>query len=140
MICEVDLNNIIQKYLGTKYLFQGNSLDTGVDCANLCTMVSKDLGVTIPNINHIGFSIDTYSSLFKQRDNIKLWEVSEPKLGTLCVFRINGEVKHVGLMLNEYEFIHIMEGSRVTVDTLDSIQWKRRLVNCYKYVGNEETI
>jgi cell wall-associated NlpC family hydrolase len=131
------INDIISKYLGVPYKFQGNTIEEGLDCVNLCTQVGKDLGVTIPNVNHTMSTPDSYSSLFDLRQNLSLWKEVRPKANTLCVFKINGVVKHVGYMLNEYNFIHIMEHSKVTVDSIDSIQWSRRLVNCYEYVGKD---
>lgn len=135
-----DINKIITKYLGTPYRFHGTTTEEGLDCANLCTLVGKDLGINIPNINHNIHTMETYSSLFKLKDDTSLWKQVEPRANTLCVFKINGLVRHVGYMLNEFEFIHIMENSKVTVDTLYSVQWNRRLVGCYQYVGNKEEI
>lgn len=134
------INKVVQKYLGVPYKFHGTSIVEGLDCANLCTLVGKDLGVNIPNINHTNYTKDTYSSLFSVKDNYSLWTKVEPMANTLCVFKINGVIQHVGYMLNEFEFIHIMENSKVTVDVLDSVQWNRRLVGCYKYIGLEQEI
>lgn len=132
-----EINNVIMKYLGTAYKFNGESLKEGLDCANLCVLVAKDFGVNIPNINHTLHTESSYSVMFSVRDDKSLWKLVESKFGTLCVFKINGEIKHVGFMINENDFIHIMENSKVTVDTLSSIQWKRRLVGCYEYIGSK---
>lgn len=129
------VNKVILKYLGTGYKFNGESIKDGLDCINLCCLVSKDLGGYIPNINHLAFNQESYSVLFKTRHNDALWQEVEPEAGTLAVFTINGVVKHVGYMLNSAEFIHILEGSKVTVDSIYSFQWGKRLVGCYKYIG-----
>lgn len=134
------LNNVITKYLGTNYKFNGQNIEEGLDCINLCCLVAKDLDFFIPNINHLNNTIENYSGLFGMKDNKSLWESSEPMLNRLALFKINGVIKHVGYMLNEFEFIHIMEGSKVTVDTLENIQWKRRIVGCYRYVGDKKEI
>ena len=132
----IPTNNLIMKYLGTNYKYHGDSLEDGFDCINLCCAIGKDLGVYIPNINHSMFDIHSYQGLFDIRDNKAMWLHVQPKANTLCVFKINGKVQHVGYMLDDNQFIHIMEGSRVSVDTLDNIQWSRRLVGCYEYIGN----
>jgi len=134
------INTVIMKYLGIPYKFQGTSITDGLDCANLCTLVGKDLGVLIPNINHSTHSEESYSVLFSVKDNKKLWKKVQPTANTLAVFKINGVIKHVGYMINDFEFIHIMENSKVTVDTLDSIQWQRRLAGCYEYIGDTQEI
>lgn len=132
----MDLNKVIMKYLGAEYKYQGDSLKEGFDCINLCCAVGSDLGVYIPNINHSMFDSKSYQGLFNIRDDKSVWKETVPKANTLCVFKINGVVQHVGYMLDDNQFIHIMEGSRVTVDSLDNIQWSRRLVHCYEYIGN----
>lgn len=132
-----EINKIIMKYLGTSYKFNGESLAEGLDCVNLCILVAKDFGINMPNINHTLHTESSYSVLFNTRNDISLWKAVPPKAGTLCVFRINGEVKHVGYMINDTEFIHIMENSKVTVDSISGIQWCRRLVGCYEYIGDK---
>lgn len=132
----MNINKIIMKYLGTEYKYQGNSIKEGFDCINLCCAVGKDLGVYIPNINHNMFDEESYPVLFNSRKDLNLWKEVEPKANTLCVFKINGTIQHVGYMIDSNQFIHIMQGSKVTVDTIDNIQWSRRLVSCYEYIGN----
>lgn len=40
---------------------------------------------------------------------------------------------HIGVVLeNKYEFIHIMNRSRVTIERLDGLLWKRRVTGYYK--------
>ena len=134
------INTIIMKYLGTPYLYQGSTIEEGLDCANLCTLVGKDLGILIPNINHTLYNQDSYSVLFNTKDNTRLWKEVQPRANTLVVFKVNGIIQHVGYMVNDFEFIHIMENSKVSVDSLDSVQWKRRFVGCYEYVGDKQEI
>lgn len=132
-----EVNKIIMKYLGTHYKFNGEGIKEGLDCINLCVLVAKDFEVTIPNINHITHTESSYPALFNTRNDLTMWREVKPKQGALCVFKINGIVKHVGFMLNTNDFIHIMENSKVTVDSLSNVQWSRRFVNCYEYIGDD---
>lgn len=133
-----EVNSIVMKYLGTPYKFLGKSIEEGLDCINLCLAVSKDFGKEIPNINNTVYSADSYGNVLNAaRQDIKTWREVRPKQGALCVFKINGVVKHVGFMLNTNDFIHIMENSKVTVDSLSNVQWSRRFVNCYEYIGDD---
>lgn len=134
------MNEILFKYLGSPYKFHGSSKEEGYDCINLCISLGKDFGVPIPNINHINFTEENYSGLFNTRENQSLWKKVSPKAHTLVVFKINGVVKHVGYMINEFDFIHIMENSKVSIESIDSVQWSRRFVGCYQYIGNEKEI
>lgn len=131
------INKVIMKYLGVPYKFNGESIQEGLDCINLCVLVAKEFGVNMPNINHKLHTENSYPVMFNTRNDCLLWKESEPKAGTLCVFKINGQVKHVGYMLNSNDFIHIMENSKVTVDSINNIQWYRRLVGCYEYIGDK---
>jgi len=136
-----DINKVITKYLGVNYKFKGNSINDGLDCINLCSLVAAEFGTKIPNINHSFCNEDNYPTMFNNvREDKSLWVECEPKAHTLCVFKINGIIRHVGYMLNNNDFIHIMQGSRVTVDRLDSIQWARRLVGCYTYIGLKDNL
>lgn len=129
-------NEIITKYLGIPYVFYGNTLK-GLDCINLCELVAKDRGIFIPNINHLNTTEGTYSSLFNLKDCTKLWDVySEPIADSLVLFKINGVVNHVGYMLDDDQFIHIMKESKVTVDRVSRVNWNRRVVGYYKYIGS----
>lgn len=129
------MDNSYSKYLGCNFKFNGNSLIEGFDCINLCCAIAKDRGVHIPNINHLAFSLDTYHTLFGQKDDKQLWQEVQPQANALVVFKINGVVKHVGFMLDNLNFIHIMEHSRVSVEKITSIQWNKRIVGFYKYIG-----
>ncbi len=134
-----DINKIILKYLGTPYEYLGSTLK-GLDCINLCVLVGKDRGINIPNINHSNTNIHSYSGLFDVKDNINLWEKTTAQKDVLVVFKINGIARHVGYMLDDDQFIHIMQDSRVTVDRVSSFQWEKRVVGFYKYIGSDTEI
>lgn len=121
------------KYLGCNFKWNGSSIAEGFDCINLCKALAKDRGVEIPNINHSMFNLDNYHVLFAQRDDTAIWESVEPQADVLVVFKVNGEVRHVGYMINKLQFVHIMEKSKVTVEKITSPQWERRIVGFYKY-------
>jgi len=124
------------KYLGVPYEFGGNSL-MGLDCINLCTLMAKDRGVPMMNVNHTHTNMHTYHYLFNLRDSKDKFSTVPKQGNVLVVFKIKGKVSHVGYMLDANNFIHIMEGSRVSVEKIN-ITWENRLVGFYKYVGGED--
>lgn len=131
-------NNDCYKYLGTNFKFNGNSIEEGFDCINLCCAIAKDRGVPMKNINHSFTNIDNYHNLFEQKDNNSEWlplTNLNDLTNSLVVFKINGKISHVGYMLDEVMFIHIMEHSKVTIEKITSPQWERRIVGFYRYVG-----
>lgn len=131
------LNKDYYKYLGVNFKFNGNSIEEGYDCINLCCAIAKDRGVPMMNINHEFTNINTYHYLFNIRET-SVWEkLNKPMADTLVVFKINGKISHVGYMLDELQFVHIMEHSKVTVEKITSLQWERRIVGFYRYVGHK---
>lgn len=132
-----DINKIVGKYLGVKYKFNGDTLQ-GLDCINLCCLVAKDCGLYIPNVNYSRRNLVDYHLLLNQeRVKTSLWQEVEPQEHALAVFRVNGEIRHVGYMLNSTDFIHIMDKSSVTVESINSVLWRNKLVGCYKYIGTK---
>lgn len=123
------------KYLGVPFKFNGNSIQEGYDCINLCCAIAKDRNISMKNINHSFTDIDTYHGLFSERDSSEWLKVDKDFKDALVVFKINGKVSHVGYMLDDYSFVHIMENSRVTVEKLTSPQWERRVIGFYRYIG-----
>lgn len=131
--------NDYYKYLGVKYSYNGNSIAEGFDCMNICCAIAKDRGIPMLNVNltdHSNTTIDTYHYMFNMRNDVKLWELVKPKSNVLVVFKIAGRVGHVGYMLDDLNFIHITQGSRVTVEKITSPQWEKRIVGFYKYIGD----
>lgn len=129
------LNTDYYKYLGASFKFNGNSLAEGYDCINLCCAIAKDRNVPMKNINHSFTNIDNYHSLFSERESSEWKSITENLSDSLVVFKINGKISHVGYMLDDLCFIHIMENSKVTVEKITSPQWERRIVGFYKYIG-----
>lgn len=129
------LNTGYYKYLGVPFKFNGNSTQEGYDCINLCCAIAKDRSVPMKNINHAFTDIHNYHSLFSDRESSDWLSISKDLVDSLVVFKINGKISHVGYMLDDISFIHIMENSRVTVEKITSPQWERRIVGFYKYIG-----
>lgn len=124
------------KYLGTPYKFEGSSLEEGFDCINLCVQVARDRNVPMMNINHSHTNIHTYHYLFNLRNTNDFQRVSQQQ-DVLVVFRVAGEISHVGYMVTKDKFIHIMEDSKVTIESVSSPMWEKRVVGYYKYLGED---
>lgn len=124
------------KYLGVPFKFNGNSITEGYDCINLCCALAKDRGLPIKNINHTNETILTYSHIFDtelHKSDWKRLDSNEDKTDSIVVFKINGVISHVGYMVDNDRFVHIMEKSNVTLDRVSSVVWNRRVVGYYKY-------
>ena len=121
------------KYLGVPFKFKGNSIEEGLDCINLCCALAKDRGVPLANVNHAALTISNVHLKFEQmeREVGVLWQEVEPQENVLVIFRINGKLRHVGYMLDNIHFIHIMEGASVTVDKITNLKWEKRIFGLY---------
>lgn len=102
-------NEIVQKafiYLNAPYLWGGKT-PFGIDCSGFTQMVYKLCGYSLFR--------DAYQQA-TQGEVLSFIEESEP--GDLAFFdNENGEIVHVGIILNDYHIIHAF--GKVRIDTLD---------------------
>ena len=86
------------------------------DCSGFVHYVYGRFDVSVPvsteGLNRTGYEI----------------ERNKVEVGDLVVFRIKRDY-HVGIMINEVEFIHASKSRGVTIDNVDASYWKRNLRN-----------
>lgn len=59
--------------------------------------------------------------------------IDKPEAGCLVMFRVVPHcVSHIGMMLDELNFIHITKGTRVSVERIDSLVWQNKIAGYYK--------
>lgn len=102
--------NLVQKYLGVKYTWGGESPVTGFDCSGLIQTVWKQLGVNVPRVSQ------------------DQWKAGQPVQGSLrpgdAVFFVGSDGTstapgHVGLYIGDDKFIEAPHhGASVRVSTL----------------------
>src|SRR5882757_11100715 len=93
----IDIGDYAQQFLGTKYVWGGNNLSTGVDCSGLVQQVYKHFGVDLPRT--------TYEQI-GQGAPIGLKNL---KPGDLVFFETNGKQAgpdHVGIYLGDGKMIN----------------------------------
>ena len=123
------------KYLNIPYKYRGVSKE-GLDCISLCQLIAKDNGVNIGNINYDNVELEKVYVVFGYNIiNKSKYKAVEPKKDALVVFRVMGKIQHVGYMISDTKFLHIMEGTRVTMDSIKSPIWEKRIVGYYEYIG-----
>ena len=61
------------------------------------------------------------------------WKPSAPKKGCAVALRVNGYISHVGYMVNDKEFIHIMKETGVVKVKIKSPKWAKRILGFYTY-------
>jgi len=122
------------KYIGLSYLENGRT-EHGVDCWGLvCLFYKHEFNIDLPSyINEYSGANDPYLANFIKHTKISWNLTTSPKLGDVCVFNILGEPTHVGIYLNNQEFLHCRDGKDSVIESLKNHKWNRRLEGIYSY-------
>lgn len=105
-LAKAEITRIAYLYLNTPYLWGGKT-PFGIDCSGFTQMVYRLCGYSLPR--------DAYQQS-NQGDVLSFIEESMP--GDLAFFDDeNGNINHVGIVLNNYQIIHAY--GKVRIDTLD---------------------
>jgi cell wall-associated NlpC family hydrolase len=105
-----------KSYLGTKYVYGGNSKTKGLDCSALTQQVMRDAGVSLPRTAYEQSKVGTKVS----------WSNLQP--GDLIYFDTlanNKNVDHVGIYIGNGQMIHASSGSgKVVQVSVNTAYWK----------------
>lgn len=103
------------KYLGSSYKFGGTSAN-GFDCSGLVYRIYREaLGWKLPRTTEEQYKISVKVNSGKARP------------GDLVFFRINGAgVDHVGMMMNNYQFVHASTSSGVIISDFSSEYYRQK--------------
>ncbi|MCX6994433.1 MAG: SH3 domain-containing C40 family peptidase [Chlamydiae bacterium] len=89
-----DMVSFSQNFMGTKYLW-GGTTSFGYDCSGFVQMLYRQMGLALPRNSK------------QQAVDPRFVEVKKAEAGDLVFFRnTKGKVVHVGMMINQKEFIH----------------------------------
>ena len=107
---ELSSENVVKtakQFLNVPYLWSGRSF-FGIDCSGFVQLVYKLYGISLPRNSYQQAEIGEVLSF-----------VEESKPGDLAFFENQeGQICHVGIMLNHQEIIHAF--GKVRIDSLDS--------------------
>lgn len=118
------LVNYAKQFLGTKYVWGGTNLKTGVDCSGFTYSVYKNFGITLNRSSR------------DQLSNGRRVDRAELVPGDLVFFDTNGgsnngNISHVGIYIGDGNFIHASSSSKspyVTISSLWEDYYTRRYV------------
>jgi hypothetical protein len=124
-----------EKYIGIPYLEKGRDT-AGLDCWGLVRLIYKEVyNIDLPSFqdSYVLEDDERIAELFAQYK--EGWQpVETPVCGDLVLFRILGVTQHVGVMINNTQFVHVRQNSNSAVESVANAKWAKRVVGFYKYV------
>jgi len=104
----------------------------GYNCYGLCKEICKRAGIFLPEeqpIEDLSLRNDVI-----ERGKHNYIKLNKPEPGCLVTFSLRPPfVTHIGVMLNEIRFIHVMKKRQVCIERIDRPFWQKRLDGFYKY-------
>lgn len=118
------------KYLGIPYKENGRD-SNGLDCYGLIRMISHELGISIPEYA----TPDEQSLIYQMYNSEKelFLKLDKPEPNCYVVFSIKPYHIHIGIMIDENKFIHILEKRNVAIEELNHWFWKEKIIGFYKW-------
>lgn len=130
-----------EKYIGIPFKANGRTED-GLDCWGLARLIySNEYNIELPSFS-TEYTIEDDDRIRELITQYKEgWEPKEaPVEGDVVLFRVLGDLTHMGVMVSDTKFIHVREGSNTVTDSITSIKWKNRVTGFYKYVENSGAV
>lgn len=121
---------IVNKYLGTKYVNNGRDPTVGIDCWGLVLSVTNDIfGVKLPdptyNWRHLVMTHDKIFDKFDLSQWVDKVKLENIKFGDyILIEAIDGLPVHVGIFMQDDKFIHAVSTLGVVVESVNIIRGK----------------
>ena len=106
---------------------------TGLDCYGLVVEMFKRNGVTLPDYFYADSDDATITKLIV--DNVEFAEeLKRPEPYCAVLFKQHKFGTHMGVVLSDKRrFIHCAVGKNVSVEKLDGILWRDKIMGFYKW-------
>jgi len=117
------------KYLNIPFKAGGRDL-TGLDCWGLTRLIYKEeFNIELPSFAG-EYDVDDPKLLHEIIAQHKEgWEkLLSPEPGCVVLFRMFGTESHIGVVVNDTQFLHTREKYTSAVENLQGIEWKNRIV------------
>jgi len=118
------------KYLGISFK-KGGRDTTGLDCYGLAIQVCKDFGIDLPDYDTPDEQSLIYQLVNSEKELFE--ELDKPEAGCLVLFSLKPFHFHIGVVVDNNRFIHILEKRNVAIEKLDNWFWKNKIVGFYKW-------
>lgn len=129
---QAKIKSIIPKFKDAKFVHNGRSLESGIDCLGFVILFYKEFGIEIPNDDGKPIEEDWYKHdperYVRALKNFGGQEVSIDKLQTLDMIYLaisRNIITHTGIMINKKQFVHMSPKSGFLISKLER-GWRRR--------------
>lgn len=133
------MEKLVRKYRNIPYKHNGRSL-RGVDCLGLIIFIYREFGIEIPQGDGKPIT-ENWSKKDPERyirNLLKLGkevEYEELQVLDLVYFKLVKDiVTHSGVMINNNEFIHILQDKDVEVSSIERRYWQRKFAGARRLV------
>lgn len=123
--------NWVNKYIGTPF--------EDCNCWQLICRVYRDqLGIELPDLEARYEDPQDRAAIKKlyHSELARIWRRTDmPELFTAVVFRIRGQLWHVGLVLTDKFMLHSFENVDCVIESYGASAWRHRIEGFYNYAG-----
>lgn len=127
-----------KKFIGIPFEHNGRDFE-GIDCIGLVHLYLKHQGIEFKitdgkEITKEWYSKDSERLLNHVRERAYPISYQRKQKADIVLFRFGGIISHIGVMVNDYQFLHITENRTSGLERLS--KWKSRLENVYRAGDN----
>ena len=126
----------MKQYIGIPWVKKGYDYD-GCDCWGLAVLFYKnEFGIELPtfdNVYYNGSHEELHEGFSKARPEELFHRVEEGQLGDVIVFYLRGYPIHVGLWINDSQFLHCRQGSKSCLSRFSQYNWKEKIEGIYRH-------
>lgn len=122
------------KYIGIPYVDKGRDT-AGSDCWGLVRLVYKEeLNIELPSF-FSDYTVSDTDRIYELMSQYKEgWEqLSLPSDKSVVLFKILGKVSHIGVMINEHQFLHTKRNQDSSIESINNPKWANRVAGFFKY-------
>jgi NlpC/P60 family putative phage cell wall peptidase len=134
-------------WVGTPYHNHARVKQVGVDCAQLCVGVAieagsipEEMALLIPNYSPEWHLHNREEKLIGQLESFGCRRIDriDTKAGDIVCFQFGRATSHLGIMVNETQFIHARFDTKTVVCNTMNEEWAKRWTFTYQFPGVED--
>ncbi len=126
----------VSRYASIPFVEKGRDI-TGCDCWGIVFLIFRDFfDIELPTYLEDYTSTEdekVLGAVIAEHKRFNWEEVFIPEQFDVVLFRLKGQPMHVGVYVGEGRFVHCIQKSGVSVEKVNSIVWRNRIVGYYRY-------